>query len=236
MTLPSVSTERFVLPYISPNNVLRYLRTLKPSLSHTRWDTTSFFKDYSNYLAAPFAHIFNISTLQGQIPAIWNNSFVTPIPKSATCNLVSHFRPSKKELLESVTKLNHIAPGQHGFLPRASTCTQLLSCTRYWIETLNSGKNVDIVSFNLSKAFNRVCHSLLLARLEKSVHRESHREACCRRYFLFYTCNSLDHLKTDNRINVAGFADDIKVAAIYALVERHEAQVALNKSVEKMLS
>ena len=54
---------------------------------------------------------------------------------------------------------------QHGFMPGRSTETQLLHMVNEWTAIINRGHTVHCVYFDFSKAFDKCCHSLLLAKL-----------------------------------------------------------------------
>ena len=56
---------------------------------------------------------------------------------------------------------------QHGFRPRRSTESQLLVVYHDLLNTIASGKEIDAIYLDLSKAFDRVPHRLLLAKLSK---------------------------------------------------------------------
>lgn len=58
-----------------------------------------------------------------------------------------------------------IPPEQHGFTSGASTVTQLADCVFDWNCALNEGHSVDVIYFDLSKAFDKVCHLKLLHKL-----------------------------------------------------------------------
>ncbi len=54
---------------------------------------------------------------------------------------------------------------QHGFLRGRSTVTQLLHVYHNILDSVASGKEVDIIYLDLSKAFDKVPHNLLLLKL-----------------------------------------------------------------------
>lgn len=53
-----------------------------------------------------------------------------------------------------------------GFLKRHSFATPLLKVTEDWRVNLDDQKSVAIVTVDLSKAFDSVCHNLLMAKLK----------------------------------------------------------------------
>ena len=55
-----------------------------------------------------------------------------------------------------------ITPAQHGFMPKRSTCTQLLDFTHYVLSSLDRGSGVDAIYLDFQKAFDSVCHRRLL--------------------------------------------------------------------------
>jgi hypothetical protein len=54
---------------------------------------------------------------------------------------------------------------QHGFLPKKSTTTNLLTVSLYIAEYLDERKQVDVIYTDMAKAFDRVDHDILLNRL-----------------------------------------------------------------------
>ena len=53
-----------------------------------------------------------------------------------------------------------------GFLRGHSCCSALLILTEDWRQALDSKKDVAVVAIDLSKAFDSICHNLLLAKLK----------------------------------------------------------------------
>ena len=60
-----------------------------------------------------------------------------------------------------------ISPAQHGFLPGRSCVTQLLTALDQIGEHLDTGKQTDVIYLDMSNAFDKVCHPLLLRKLKQ---------------------------------------------------------------------
>lgn len=113
----------------------------------------------------------------GEFPNIWKCSYVTAIWKSGDKDDVENYRPISgidclAKTLESIvvdflmpTFKNIISEHQHGFIPKRSTQTNLCLYTNYLATALDSGTQVDSVYFDFSKAFDRVNHQVLIAKL-----------------------------------------------------------------------
>ena len=69
-------------------------------------------------------------------------------------------------MLDYLLHSNLISKHQHGFLSRHSTCTQLLECVNDWTVAINGLCSVDVAYIDFSKAFDSVCHSKLICKLE----------------------------------------------------------------------
>ncbi|EYC02459.1 hypothetical protein Y032_0100g3316 [Ancylostoma ceylanicum] len=164
-----------------PVEVSRFLRSLKPSITETFDGIPQIvYKKCASSLSTLLAHIFNISMLLGEVPGIWKEAIITAISKSPGTNLLSDFRPIsllptpvkvmekiiREKLLSLFQRFYSIPLEQHGFTVGASTVTNLLDSVYDWVSARNRGESVDVIYIDLSKAFDKVCHSKLIARLQ----------------------------------------------------------------------
>ena len=120
--------------------------------------------------------IFNLSIGRADIPAIWKNSIILPIPKPGKPkDLGSSYRPIsllcpavkvlERLLLPFLVDDLHTAKSQHGFKPHHSTVTALLPLTTAITQGFNQKRppsRTIAVAIDISKAFDSVDHCLLL--------------------------------------------------------------------------
>jgi hypothetical protein len=69
-------------------------------------------------------------------------------------------------MMSFVVENNLLSGDQFGFLPRRSTCIQLLSVLEDWTCSVDAGVPVDVEYIDFAKAFESVPHSKLLAKLD----------------------------------------------------------------------
>lgn len=165
---------------IHPGEVLHVMKSLKPSLSATYEGIPQIvFRKCSHTLCYPLSIIFNASLHFGEVPEIWKEALVTAIPKVSNASLVSQYRPisicpTPIKIMEKVIQekilgwlLNQgiIPNDQHGFLPGASTTTLIVDVINDWFTALDEKKSIDVIFFDLSKAFDKVSHVKLLYKL-----------------------------------------------------------------------
>nr|CAD2176272.1 unnamed protein product [Meloidogyne enterolobii] len=138
-----------------------------------------FLKNTATSLTIPLTIIFNMSIMTSKIPTIWKKSIIRPIPKNNNPNEPKDFRPisllcSTSKILERIisNKLtsfletnNYLPTCQHGFRKNHSVITQLLETYNDYTLAIENKKCVDVVFFDLAKAFDTVPHDRLLKKL-----------------------------------------------------------------------
>ncbi|EYC03347.1 hypothetical protein Y032_0094g2706 [Ancylostoma ceylanicum] len=167
--------------FFHPTEIYKLLKALKPSFSECYDGIPQVvYQKCADTLCKPLADLLNLSLHFGEVPTVWKEAIVTPIPKNSIANSVTDFRPIsinptpvkvmekiiRKKLLSWLEKFHVIPPEQHGFLSGRSTATNLADSVFDWRLAHGAGKSVDIIYLDLAKAFDRVPHSKLLLKLE----------------------------------------------------------------------
>ena len=136
-------------------------------------------KETARSLAAPLAKLFQQSLGSGRLPSDWKLGQIVPIHKKGSKQLPSNYRPVSLtsvfcKLLESIVRdavMTHLTDhellndAQHGFRPRRSCASQLLTALDDWTRRLENGEQVDVAYLDFSKAFDSVPHRRLLQKL-----------------------------------------------------------------------
>ena len=137
-------------------------------------------RELSKELSVPYCSLFNQSLGVGIVPSSYKEANVCPVPKTVDLSLVSNYRPvslvnSEDKVLERLVSkhsFNHLRDNnllsslQSGFLPGDSTVNRLTFLYNTFCQALDSGKEVRAVFCDISKAFDRVWHAGLLAKLQ----------------------------------------------------------------------
>ena len=71
----------------------------------------------------------------------------------------------RDQILEHVEHNSMFSDNQHGFRSGKSCVTQLIEVMEEWAVQIDNGVNMDIIYFDFSNAFDKVCHRLLLHKL-----------------------------------------------------------------------
>ena len=137
-------------------------------------------KELAVELSPPLTDLFNTSLMQCTVPDIWKRANVSPVHKKDDKGSVDNYRPIS--LLSSVGKTMEkvvhkhvhnyllensiITSFQSGFTAGDSSVNQLLELYNTFCHALGEGKEVRSVFCDISKAFDRVWHRGLIAKLK----------------------------------------------------------------------
>lgn len=124
--------------------------------------------------------IYNQSISTGKLPKDWRKANISPIFKRGSRSDAANYRPVSLtsiscKLLEHIIYhhiVNHLenfdilCEHQHGFRPRRSCETQLLSTVHHIFDGVDKTKQVDAIILDFEKAFDVVSHKRLLHKLK----------------------------------------------------------------------
>jgi hypothetical protein len=139
-----------------------------------------FLYEVRNEISEVLSTIFNESIRTGVVPSDWKDALVTPLFKKGNRSEPGNYRPVsltcilckvlekivKERLLDHLTKYRILKDSQHGFIKGRSCLTNILDFLEEVYEKLDEGKAVDVVYLDFAKAFDKVPHSRLAAKLE----------------------------------------------------------------------
>ena len=177
-SLPHIPPLNHMSPFhITPSDILKASSKMKSKLSRTPEGIPSYFiVRVINALIQPITAIFNLSLYYNVIPSQWKNALVIPIFKKGDRRSANNYRPVSltssfsrlfelvllDKMMAYVQEHELISPLQFGFLPRRSSCTQLLSCLYDWLRSYCRSESMSVLYTDITKAFDSVNHRLLL--------------------------------------------------------------------------
>ena len=132
-------------------------------------------------ITKPLKLLFDKSLNTGKVPRDWKDATVVPIYKKGKRDLAENYRPVsltcvvskimekfiKQAIMDHLLSQGLLSDKQYGFVPGRSCTLQLLVCVEKWSLELDSGKPVDIVYTDFSKAFDKVSHQKLIWKLKR---------------------------------------------------------------------
>ena len=141
--------------------------------------TARILHEVSDYVSQPLALIYDKSLHERTVSSSWKSAHVCPVFKKGSKGDVGNYRPISLtsiicKLMESILKdaiLQHLlennllCSSQHGFLPGRSCLTNLLEYLELLTKLVDKGLPVDVIYLDFAKAFDKVPHQRLLAKL-----------------------------------------------------------------------
>ncbi|RVE46275.1 hypothetical protein evm_009099 [Chilo suppressalis] len=129
----------------------------------------------------PLTYLVNQSYEQGIFPQCLKQAIIVPIFKKGDKSKVVNYRPiailsviSKiiekivcKRIYRFFEKYKVLNKNQHGFREKHSTTSAVLDCSFEILNALNENKCAVVVFMDVSKAYDRVLHEVLLKKLEQ---------------------------------------------------------------------
>ena len=139
-----------------------------------------FMKETVDEISLPLSILFSKSLKERKIPDEWRTANVTPIYKKGSKSEPGNYRPvsltsSVGKLMEKIVKQaieNHVESNslirstQHGFRNGRSPQTNLIEFLEQTTTWSDEGKPFDIIYVDFAKAFDKVCHASLIAKLK----------------------------------------------------------------------
>lgn len=174
------ASKMFSPPTISTREVRRLLLSLDISKPPgTDGIPPILLRSCAPELAPIIAKLFRLSLSSGQFPSSWKLSHVLPIPKRGCLSDPNNYRPisitpilSKvfesllaKQLLRDLEDNTLLSDHQYGFRKHRSTGDLLTYVSHVWSSTLDAYGEAEVITLDISKAFDRVWHAGLLAKL-----------------------------------------------------------------------
>ena len=136
-----------------------------------------FIKKCIDALCYPIGHLFNLSVTSGVFPSVWKAAYMFPIHKKGNKRDVDNYRGistlcATSKLFELVLYSpifsffkQYIDDDQHGFMPKRSTATNLLTLTSYAMNSFDDHSQTDVIYTDLSAAFDKLNHQITVAKL-----------------------------------------------------------------------
>ena len=138
-------------------------------------------RNCKNELATPIMFIWEFSMRTGFIHSIYKTQIITPVHKKESRAVPANYRPISLtshviKIFERIVRnklVTHLenncilCKNQHGFRKGRSCLTQLLKHIDDILRSLNEGSDTDVLYLDFAKAFDKVDHEILLAKLSK---------------------------------------------------------------------
>lgn len=163
---------------IDENEYRQAVKKLKPSKSSGPDGMPPYLlKGCAEVLAFPLCFIYNLILKTQIFPDLWKVCRICPIYKSGDSTKIENFRPisiicATAKVFEQILYariMNHVKPYiteyQHGFYPKRSVSTNLVTFIQCISDALSKHLYVDTIYTDFAKAFDKIDHFVLLNKL-----------------------------------------------------------------------
>ena len=205
------TNEKFRFKYVSKIFIERELKQLKRHKATGIDDLPSnLLKDTAQEISKPIAYIINLSQSTSIIPNEWKIAIVNPLHKSCDRENCDNYRPisilpviSKimekavnSQLIEYLQTNNLLCSSQFGYRKNRSTELATTSHLDRIRKEADKGNMTGVVFIDLSKAFDTLGHSRLLAKLRSYGFEEVEIE-----WFTNYLFGRTQRVKIDDQLS-----------------------------------
>ena len=136
-------------------------------------------RETADVITPSLCKLLNLSVLSGTIPEEWKLANIVPVHKKGDKECAENYRPISRLCITSKglerCVLNNITTRlydavnmcQHGFMAGRSCISNLIDTLDYVGSCLDSGGHIDMIYMDMSKAFDKVDHEVLIQKLQK---------------------------------------------------------------------
>src|ERR1700755_3610084 len=136
-------------------------------------------RECASELAPPLVQLYSLCLNTNIFPQCWKRALIQPIPKKGSRSDTSNYRtipltcilskifetPLNSHFLDHLENHSLLSDHQYGFRRSRSTGDILSYLTDLWSSALRDFGESCVVALDISKAFDRVWHASLLAKL-----------------------------------------------------------------------
>lgn len=171
--------QLFYFKYVLPEDVINAVMSIQSNAVGVDEISVTMLKLSLMYILPVLCHIFDYSLQHSVFPEVWKKAQITPVVKVKSPEDPSDYRPVSilcvlakvfekvvhKQITEYLNEFHVLNPAQSGFRQGYSTSTALIRVCDDLREAIDKREISLLVLFDFSKAFDKVHHELLIAKL-----------------------------------------------------------------------